>query len=225
MYMPMTSTSTKAYKGIGMEGAIARWYATLTSKGMKDFEALAQRVAPRLSPGSSVLEVAPGPGFFCIELAKLGPFHITGLDISKTFVQLARKNAAEAQMDVRFLQGNAAAMPFEDDCFNFLLCRAAFKNFAEPVCALQEMCRVLKPGGGALIIDLRKDAPRAAINQAVEEMNLNSASRIMTKLAFRVSLLKRAYTKSDFQQFLGQTNFGHVDIQESLTGFEIFLSK
>ena len=42
--------------------------------------------------------------------------------------------------------------------FDFLLCRAAFKNFGQPVRALQEMCRVLKPGGRGLIIDLRHGA-------------------------------------------------------------------
>ncbi len=48
-------------------------------------------------------------------------------------------------------------MPFESETFDFLLCRAAFKNFTEPLQALREMCRVLKPGGRALIIDLRRD--------------------------------------------------------------------
>ena len=59
-------------------------------------------------------------------------------------------------------------MPFVDNTFDFLLCRAAFKNFAQPVHALQEMCRVLKPGGQGLIIDLRKDASMEDISHHVE---------------------------------------------------------
>ena len=112
----------------------------------------------QLPRGSVVLEVAPGPGYFCIELAKLGDYSITGLDISHTFVEIASKKAAEAGVHVDFRQGNASSMPFADNTFDFLLCRAAFKNFGQPVRALQEMCRVLKPGGRGLIIDLRKDA-------------------------------------------------------------------
>ena len=59
----MEQAAVKAYKGMGMEGRIARWYAANTGKSMEDFRALARRVAAELAPGSAVLEVAPGPGF------------------------------------------------------------------------------------------------------------------------------------------------------------------
>ena len=49
-------------------------------------------------------------------------------------------------------------MPFESEWFNFLLCRAAFKNFSRPV-----MYRVLKPGGKALITDLQKDVSKESV--------------------------------------------------------------
>jgi protein-L-isoaspartate O-methyltransferase len=58
---------------------------------------------------------------------------VTGLDISKTFVGLARKNAEKSGVHVRFEQGNASRMPFSDQSFDFLVCRAAFKNFADPI--------------------------------------------------------------------------------------------
>ena len=47
----------KAYKGMGMEGAVARWYAAITRKSLADFELLAERVAGELPLGSSVLDV------------------------------------------------------------------------------------------------------------------------------------------------------------------------
>src|SRR5882757_7258465 len=152
------STKTKGYKGLGMEGFVATWYAKNTANSMNDFRIEARRVAALLAPGAKVLEVAPGPGYFAIELAKLGSYPITGLDISKTFVEIAQKNAAQAGVGAEFRQGSASNMPFERNQFDFLFCRAAFKNFSEPVCALQEMQRVLKPGGRALIADLRRDA-------------------------------------------------------------------
>ena len=65
---------TKAYKGIGMEGQIAKWYATNTRADLEEFRKLARRMAATLALGSNVLEVAPGPGYFSIELAKLGFF-------------------------------------------------------------------------------------------------------------------------------------------------------
>src|ERR1700693_6309055 len=60
----MTTASAKAYKGMGMEGMVAKWYATNTRKALNEFKALARRISSELPSGSSVLEVAPGPGLF-----------------------------------------------------------------------------------------------------------------------------------------------------------------
>jgi ubiquinone/menaquinone biosynthesis C-methylase UbiE len=223
--MSANPSTAKPYKGLGMEGAIARWYASLTKKSLEDFRALARRIAERISPQSSVLEVAPGPGYFAIELAKLGNYQIRGLDISETFVGIARANAAKAGVRVDFRQGNASNMPFANESFNFLLCRAAFKNFSEPQRALEEMHRVLRPGGQALIIDLRGDASQKSINKAVSDMHLGTVNEILTKLAFRFMLLKRAYTKNEFERMISGTKFSAPEIQENLLGFEILLSR
>ena len=218
-------STAKPYKGLGMEGAIARWYASLTKKSLEDFKALARRTAERILLPSSVLEVAPGPGYFAIELAKLGNYQISGLDISETFVGIARANATKAGVQVDFRHGNASHMPFGNESFDFLLCRAAFKNFSEPQRALEEMHRVLKPGGQAVIIDLRRDTSQESINQAVDDMNLGIVNGILTKLTFRFILLKRAYTKSEFKYMISKTRFSGIEIQENLMGFEILLSR
>jgi len=217
--------STKPYKGMGMEGAVAKWYAGLTRKSLEDFKALARRTAEQIPPRSRVLEVAPGPGYFAIELAKLGDYRITGLDISETFVDIARANAAAANVRVDFRQGNASAMRFPDSRFDFILCRAAFKNFSQPDEALAEMHRVLKPGGRALIIDLRRDASSQAVRQSVDAMNLGAVNRIITKLTFRFMLLQRAYTKVEFAELISRTKFTGAEIEENLTALEILLTK
>jgi ubiquinone/menaquinone biosynthesis C-methylase UbiE len=220
----MQATHTKGYKGMGMNGIVATWYAANTRKFLSDFEQLAHRVA-QISPGPDVLEVAPGPGYFAIELAKQDSFRVTGLDISKSFVEIAQRNAAEANVRVDFRQGNAAAMPFESHSFDFILCRAAFKNFSEPIRALQEMERVLRVGGMAMIIDMRKDASQASIDETVNRMGGSWVNRTMNALTFRFVLLKRAYTRHDFEQFLAQTHFSKIDIREEQLGYEITLTK
>ena len=208
-----------------MEGFTARWYASLTHKSYDEFKALALRVANQIPPDAEVLEVAPGPGYFAIELAKLGDYQVTGLDIIRTFVEIAQKNAADAGVNVDFYEGDAAAMPFAGESFDFLFCRAAFKNFSQPLKALQEMYRVLKPGGHALIIDLRSDAPKESVAQAVEGMHLGIVNTFITKLTFRFMLLKRAYTRTQFADFLTQTKFETVEIKEDLMGLELTLHR
>jgi ubiquinone/menaquinone biosynthesis C-methylase UbiE len=215
----------KPYKGLGMEGAVARWYAALTKKSLVEFEMLARRVAGEISPGSSVLEVAPGPGYFAIELAKLGDYRVTGLDISATFVEIARSNAASAKVQTQFQRGDASRMPFDGERFDYIVCRAAFKNFSAPVAALQEMFRMLKPGGRALIIDMRRDASQDAIRQAANSMKAGALNRMIVYLTFRFMLLRRAYTKADFEQMIGQTSFRNPEIRETLIGLEVLLKK
>src|SRR5579862_1308490 len=107
-----TAAPRKGYKGLGMEGSIARWYAWMTGRKIDDFRATARWLAEQLSPGGSMLEVAPGPGYLAIELARLGPYRVVGLDISKSFVRIAADNAARAGVAVTFRHGNASAMPF-----------------------------------------------------------------------------------------------------------------
>jgi ubiquinone/menaquinone biosynthesis C-methylase UbiE len=223
--MSASLSNVKPYKGLGMEGAVAKWYATLTKKSLDDFKALARRTAEQLPPRNNVLEVAPGPGYFAIELAKLGDYKIAGLDISETFVEIARANAAKANVRVDFRRGNASNMPFGDETFEYIVCRAAFKNFSEPDRALAEMHRVLKPGGQALIIDLRRDAPYESIQQAVDAMKVGTVNGIITKLTFRFMLLKRAYTKAEFETLISNTEFQHAEFREDLLGLEILLSK
>src|SRR5262249_56910076 len=120
----------KAYKGIGMEGAIATWYTKNTGRDLGRFTKMARRVAERARPGSHVLEVAPGPGYLAIELARRG-YSVTALDISKSFVQMASENAARAGVAIDVRHGNAAKMPFADASFDFVVCMAAFKNFMD----------------------------------------------------------------------------------------------
>ena len=155
---------------------IARWYAR-TTRDWSDYPKTARAIADQLTAGGAVLEVAPGPGYMAIQLAKLSSaaaaYRITGLDISNSFVWIGTENARRAGVSIDFRQGDVANMPFPSESFDFVVCQAAFKNFPEPVQALDEIHRVLRSGGHASVFDLRKDAPLEAIDQEVREMQLS----------------------------------------------------
>jgi ubiquinone/menaquinone biosynthesis C-methylase UbiE len=158
-------------------------------------------------------------------MAKAGRNEIAAVDISRSFIEIARENAAREGVAVKFRLGNASSLPFPADRFDRIVCRAAFKNFSAPLEALKEMHRVLKPGGKALIIDLRKDTPRGAIDTYVDGLRLSLPSRVFTKLTFRVMLLKRAYTAQQFQELAAQGGFSKSTIEEKDLGFEALLQK
>jgi ubiquinone/menaquinone biosynthesis C-methylase UbiE len=131
----------------------------------------------------------------------------------------------KANVCIDFQRGNASDMPFASESFDYIVCTAAFKNFTEPKRALEEMYRVLGPGGKALIIDLRRDASEDSISEAVNAMKVGVVNRVITKLTFRFMLLKRAYSRSGFEKLISQTGFNEIQIQENLIALEILLSK
>ncbi len=215
----------KAYRGLPMEGIIASWYSKTTLKDLNRHKLMASQLVNKIPAGGSVLEIAPGPGYFCIELAKLGNFQITGLDISKSFVEIATKNAVEASSKVDFRQGNVSAMPFADRTFDFTFCQAAFKNFSEPVKAIAEMYRVLKLKGVSVIVDLRRDASSEEIEREVKGMGLNRINEFLTRGAFNMMLLKTAYSVEDMKSMVAQTPFGQGRIDLTDIGFQVWLRK
>jgi ubiquinone/menaquinone biosynthesis C-methylase UbiE len=221
----MRKSNVKTYKGIGMNGFIARWYARNAAKSINDYARDARRVAALLPSGGRVLEVASGPGYQAIEFAKLGGYAITGVDISESFVRIASDNARAAGVDVEFRSGNASDLPFSEGKFNLVYCRAAFKNFAEPVLAIEEMYRVLRSEGVAVIQDLRPDAPERAISEAVAGMNLGRVNAWVTRWIFRHLLLRRAYTREQLEAMVGATPFGSCEVREESLAYEVAMRK
>lgn len=219
----MTAT-IKAYKGMGMEGGVARWYDRTTRKDMPEFRTLAARIAGIVPPAGTVLEVAPGPGFLSIEMARRG-LNVGAVDISTSFVEIARRNATAEGVQVQFQQGNASALPVETASADFVVCRAAFKNFSEPVKALAEMRRVLRPGGTALLIDLRRDVQMSEIERYVNGLGVSWVSRALVRFTFRNMLIKRAYMLDEIRRMTIEAGWSEPRIESSSLGFEAWTKK
>ena len=219
----MPASARKPYRGISMEGGLATWYAKITRKDLSEFERLARELVQVLPSNARILEIAPGPGYLCIALAKLGPFKVTGLDISQSFVRMASLSAKREGVVARFIHGSASDIPLEDGLFDLIVCRAAFKNFSEPLKALNEMHRVLKPEGRAVIIDLRKDASWEEIVAYVDGLKISRTSAWMTKFTFKHMLLQRAYTEGQMTSLVGESEFKSCEILRTPVGMEVNL--
>ncbi|HUI87983.1 MAG TPA: class I SAM-dependent methyltransferase [Anaerolineales bacterium] len=212
----------RRYQDLEMVGAQARRYDQNSREyRMGEIKNEAKEVAQHIRRGDSVLEVAPGPGYLSIELAKLGQYKITGMDISRDLVEIAARNAKEAGVEIDFRQGNASAMPFDENAFHFIVCVLAFKNFKEPLKALQEMHRVLKPGGAALIMDLNREASMQVTKSVAENMGLKGF------MAYLAGAIQRqgAYSRTDLETLIAQTKFKQFSIRDTDVGFSIYLNK
>ena len=98
-----------------------------------------------LKPGDQVLEIGMGNGYFIPALFEREPaIHYTGLDFSEVMVKAAKEKQGER---VTIVQGEAAAMPFPSAQFNKVFAVNVLYFWHPPETALQEIFRVLKPGG------------------------------------------------------------------------------
>ena len=133
--------------------------------GMADEKRIA-RLLLGLGPGDGVLDVACGPGNFVREFARLvGPTGlVVGLDASPTMLRRAVADTPAARRrgdgNIGYVRGSATAMPFRDASFDAVCCFAALHLFDDPYGALDEMARVLTPGGRiALLTSCRTRTP------------------------------------------------------------------
>ena len=94
--------------------------------------------------GDRVLDVACGTGLVAtrVRLASQKLCIVTGIDINEGMLGVARNNS-----EVEWRQGNAAAMPFAEGSFDLVLCQQGLQYFPDRPAAVQEMARVLVPGG------------------------------------------------------------------------------
>jgi ubiquinone/menaquinone biosynthesis C-methylase UbiE len=101
--------------------------------------------------GKTFLEVGCGIGTDLVRFAKGGAI-ATGVDLSATAIELARKNAEQAGVDLRLELANGEALPFEDSSFDAVYAHGVLQYTADPKRMVEECRRVLKPEGEAIFM-------------------------------------------------------------------------
>jgi ubiquinone/menaquinone biosynthesis C-methylase UbiE len=114
-----------------------------------------------LSSEESVLDVACGPGNFTRSFAlAVGDGLVVGIDASETMLARAVKETESA--NVAYVRGDACALPFRDEAFDAICCFAALYLIDEPMRALDEIARVLAPGGRVALLSSCNRGPLPA---------------------------------------------------------------
>ena len=106
-----------------------------------------------------ILDVATGTGDFAILAARrLGTegLHITGADISEGMMQVGREKVRQLGLErvIRFCREDCMQLSFADDSFDAVTVAYGVRNFQDLDAGLREMCRVLRPGGHLLVVEL-----------------------------------------------------------------------
>ncbi len=116
--------------------------------------------ATELKPGGSALDVACGSGKLTEQMARIaGPDgRVVGLDFSTQMLEVAR----HGHPGMKFWEGDALNLPFDDASFDASTIAFGLRNLADPVRGLREMLRVVKPGGRAVVLEFVRP-PRGLI--------------------------------------------------------------
>jgi ubiquinone/menaquinone biosynthesis C-methylase UbiE len=121
-----------------------------TGPGTRDERRIALRML-ELSPDDRVLDVACGPGNFTREFGRVAEQGlVVGLDASRSMLAVAVAETDAANL--AYICGDACSLPFRDGCFDAVCCFAALYLIEEPMRALDEIARVLAPGGRVALL-------------------------------------------------------------------------
>jgi ubiquinone/menaquinone biosynthesis C-methylase UbiE len=123
--------------------------SVLRSHEWRTAENSAAYLLDRLEPGLDLLDVGCGPGTITLDLAaRVAPGAVVGIDRAAEVIAQAEALRAERGADrVRFATGDVYALDFEDASFDVVHAHQVLQHLRDPVAALQELRRVLRPGG------------------------------------------------------------------------------
>lgn len=164
------------------------------------------------------LEIGPGPGCLGLEwLKKTKGTNLNGLDISDDMIALARKNAVDYRLTDRaeYFKGDASKMPFEDGHFDAVFTNGSLHEWAHPEDILNEIARVMKPGGIYVISDLRRDMI------APIKWFLRITLKPKEMRPGLITSINASYTRSEIQVLLARTKLQGWHISKNPLGLVI----
>ena len=166
---------------------------------------------PRLMPGWSLLDAGCGPGSITLGLARtVAPGLVTGIDVEDSQFAKSREQAEREGLNVEFRKASVYQLPFQDHCFDAVFSHALLEHLSDPVAALAELRRVLKPEGligiragdlGGILIDSESEGPAQGLAAYLANRETNCGDiqvgrklgRLLRKAEFTLQRMTASY--------------------------------
>jgi ubiquinone/menaquinone biosynthesis C-methylase UbiE len=149
-----------------------------------------------------LLDIGTGPGRLLLKLHQKSPqMRLVGIDSSPAMMTKAKENTTGVE-SIEIREGNASNIPFPDVCFDIVVSTASIHHWKQPTIALNEVYRVLKKDGFALIYDLVSDMPQSILADCRHEFG-----RFKTTLFWLHSFEEPFYSRQNFEALAQSTLF------------------
>lgn len=179
---------------------------------------MARRVPDRpisnLPQGGSLLDVGCGGGQILIELARERPdIRATGLDLSSDQVRRARRRAVGLGERVRFVEGSAIELPFDNGAFDGVMSVGSIKHWPDPAKGLAECVRVLKPGGFLMIVEADRSCRLEDARSFVNSWRLPGLMRRNALMFFRTFVAGQAPDLSEARSWMEKLGLAEFRVE------------
>jgi len=196
-------------QGIPWPGSVLYDALSGSSIFLRHYQMVAEDIG-RYCRSGRVLDVGTGPGRLPLAICRTLPdVRVVGVDISSGMVAQARKNVAQASGSaaIEIIEAAAASLPFPDDSFEAVVSTGVMHHWKDPAADLNEIHRVLKPGGYALLYDLVRKLPPAVAQQARRDFG-----RVRSTLLWLHSFEEPFYEVDEMRSLPAGSKFSAGDV-------------
>ena len=156
------------------------------------------------NPSGSLLDVGCGGGWFLKDIHRALPkIALTGCDLSERMVQNAERNL---KGKAKIYIGDAQNLPFESGTFDVVTSTLAFHHFPEPLKALTEFYRILKPSGLMVVSDFRRDCA-GWFCKLIKFIGRYILPKKFREVNEPLGSIMAAFTLDEYNELMKQTSF------------------
>jgi ubiquinone/menaquinone biosynthesis C-methylase UbiE len=168
----------------------------------------------RYHPSGHLVDIGCGPGYLLGVIGRrFRRLHLMGIDISQTMIEAAHRSLAHRGLGdrVAFRQGDIERLPLQGNSVDFVVSTFSLHHWTNPLEALREVHRVLKPKGQFLLFDLRRDA-RSLIYWFLRFATTFVVPQPLRQVKEPLGSLLASYTAREMQTYLAKVAFRKTSI-------------
>jgi ubiquinone/menaquinone biosynthesis C-methylase UbiE len=178
-----------------------------------------------LDPRGKLIDIGCGSGNIIIQIAeKLPHLELIGIDISAEILKRAAMRANEKNIEIEFKEGSVEKLPFSDEFADFIISTFSLHHWSNPQNAFQEIHRVLKQDGVALIFDFRRDS-RKFFYGFLRFITKVVAPRPLKKVKEPLGSIQSSYTPTEVGSLLLNISIKDYSVDPSLAWMYIQIKK